>query len=189
MAEINLLQTDKPKTSNRDIYGILNKVGTILLIVVIGFYVYLFVAQSQVNKQITVEQEKNQQITEEIKKIPKYQEFLATQTKIKNIKTILDNHLAWSKFIQAFSNATLNTATYKKFVAKNDGTATINGSVPDFKNLDKLIDGFQLPEFDFIKEVKLTNVSLAETDSTSAIDFNLNVIFNKNLLVWDKNQK
>lgn len=189
MSEINLLQTTKPSTPSRDIYGVLNKIGVVLLVLVIGFYVYLFIAQSQVNKKITAEEGKNQQITADIKQIPKYQEFLATQTKIKNIKTILDNHLAWSKFIQAFTNATLNTASYKKFVAKNDGTATINGSVPDFKNLDKLIDGFQLPEFDFIKEVKLTNVSLTETDASSAIDFNLNVIFNKNLLVWDKNQK
>lgn len=187
MADINLLQTSKPTTPSQDVYGALNKVGVVIFLVVVAFYGYVLFSNSQVNRQISAEQNRNSQLSQEIKQIPNYEELLATQARIKNTKTLLDNHLAWSKFIQAFTSATLNTASYRKFVAKEDGSATINGTVPDFKNLDKLIKGLSLPDFDFIKEVKLTNVALADSDSQTAIDFNLNVLFNKSLLMWERN--
>ena len=83
--------------------------------------------------------------------------------------------------IQRFSDATLKTATYKKFTANSDGSATITGNVPDFQNLDKLIKAFQLNDFQYIKDVKLVNVGLSE-ENKIGVSFTVNVTFNNTIL-------
>lgn len=190
MANINLLKGTSHEEHTQNVYSGLNRFGVFVLVVAILAYGYLAYAVRGVVAETDQDNQKTQQVSDQIQKTDKYTELVNSQQKIQGVKTILDQHMQWSKFIQSMTNITLKTAFYKTFVAHDDGSAEITGTVPNFTQLDKLIKAYSLDQFNYIKNVQLTNVSLAsDTDQNAGVNFNLKVNFNQDLLQWDKNKK
>ncbi|MHB8871007.1 MAG: hypothetical protein ACYC5G_00930 [Candidatus Doudnabacteria bacterium] len=181
MAEINLLQNTSIGSSEERLPKIMNVIGMLLLAFAIVAYVLLWVGTSSAKTKTAELQAQQASIQEKVQQSEDYPKLSNYQNKLKNVQLLLDKHLSWGTLIQRFSDATLKTATYKKFTANSDGSATITGTVPDFQNLDKLIKAFQLNEFQYIKDVKLVNVGLSE-ESKNGISFTVNVIFNNTIL-------
>ncbi len=181
MAEINLLQNTNIESSEERLPKILNTSGIILLMLAIAGYILLWVGTSSAKNKTTELQSQQSAIQQKVQQSEDYPRLSNYQNKLKNLQLLLDKHLGWGTLIQKFSAATLKTATYKKFTANSDGSATITGNVPDFQNLDKLIKAFQLNDFQYIKDVKLVNVGLSE-ENKNGISFTVNVTFNNTLL-------
>ncbi len=182
MPEINLLESTKTQSATiQQKSGMLNKIGIALLVLVLAAYGYLFYASNQMDAKIASVETDQQNVQTQIQRNPDYPQLLASQTKIGNLQILINSHLGWSQLLPKFTDATLQTATYAKFTATTDGDAIITGTVPDFQNLDKLIKGFQLPDFNYIKDVKLVNVGLS-SDATNSITFTIDISFNKDIL-------
>lgn len=181
MAEINLLQNTSIESSEERLPKILNTSGIILLIFVIAGYIFVWYGANTAKKTTAELQAQQASIQQKVQQSEDYPKLSNYQNKLKNLQLLLDKHLSWGTLIQKFSDATLKTATYKKFTANSDGSATITGNVPDFQNLDKLIKAFQLNDFQYIKDVKLVNVGLSE-ENKIGISFTVNVTFNNTIL-------
>ncbi len=181
MAEINLLQNTSIGSSEERLPKIMNVIGMLLLAFAIVAYVLLWVGTSSAKTKTAELQAQQASIQQKVQQSEDYPRLSNYQNKLKNLQLLLDKHLSWGTLIQRFSDATLKTATYKKFTANSDGSATITGNVPDFQNLDKLIKAFQLDEFQYIKDVKLVNVGLSE-ENKNGISFTVNVVFNNTIL-------
>lgn len=188
MADINLLQPAQGPERSSASFSHLNALGVLILVLIIALYAYFTVAAALAQKNTNKALEEKNKIETEIKSQEEYATLLSNQDKLKNIQTLLDEHLDWSKFFPSFQEATLKTATYSKVSATSDGGAIISGTVPDFQNLDKLIKAFQLSDFDFINDVKLTSIALASGEKTG-IDFSIKITFNKSILEWDMNKE
>ncbi len=181
MAEINLLKNQVEEIKEKQAYKVMNKLGIGLLILVALAYVFFYFAAKQYDSQAQAIAQQQAELQLQIEQEQQYPGVIADQDKLKNLQILLDQHLSWGDLIQKFGDATLKTASYTKFTATSDGGATITGIVPDFQNLDKLIKGYQLNEFQYIKDVKLINIGLSDQQK-NALNFTIKVTFNKDLL-------
>jgi hypothetical protein len=182
MPDINLLQnTNITEKDNTRLFRMLNVLGVILLVLAIAAFVGLFILTKSIESRAVTVADQKIQLEKEIKSKADYSILSKDQSKMNNLKIVLDQHLNWSEVLPKFAKATLKTANYTKFVANKDGSATITGTVPDFQNLDRLIQAYQLKEFDYIKDVSLANISL-QTEGKNVITYILKVTFNKDIL-------
>ncbi len=182
MADINLLQNTNVPHDDGKKYRVLNMLGVVLLVLVVAAIAVVFFLSSKTQKHTDKINADSANITKDIQSQKDFIALSRNQDKLKEMATLLNAHLSWSQVIPKFSEATLKTSKYTKYVANLDGSATITGTVPDFQDLDKLIKGFQLPDFDYIKDVKLTNVALAAEDKNE-ITYTITVTFDKSKLL------
>lgn len=184
MAEINLLQSNQPTKKSDERWAKLLAVVSVILfaaaVIGAGFVFFL-------NRSVTSQQEKlQQQVADkqvEITSAHGYDELIASQNKLKNVKWLLDHHLDWSQLLPKFYDATLSSATYSKFVAQKDGTAIITGNVGSFVDLDKLIQAYQLADFkSYIKDIKLVNIGFSNDLNKPGVSFTISVSFNNDII-------
>ncbi len=181
MAEINLLQNQEVEVKERLKSSVLNKIGIVLLVLVLAGYAAAYYFDAAASAQISTDKGQQSQVQQLIQQDQNYPALVSNQEKLTNLKILLDKHLSWGDLIKRFADATLKSATYTKFQANSEGGATITGTVPDFQSLDKLIKAYQLNDFNYIKDVKLINIGLSDK-SQNGIQFTIKVTFNKDLL-------
>lgn len=181
MPEINLLQNTNIANSERRVHRTLNMVGVILLIVVVAGYAALFFLAKSADTAVAAKNAQEQSIQQSLVTEAEYPDFINHQDKLNNIAILLKGHLSWCTILPDFEQVTLKNAKYAKFEANSDGSATISGTVPDFQNLAKLIQGYQYGQNKFVKEVKLINVGLS-SEEKNEISYTLNVKFNNEIL-------
>ena len=181
MAEINLLQGSGYKHTDPNKFKLLNIIGVFLIILVILVYVLLWFLSGQAGKAIEQSNIEQTQIKTKIQEQSQYSKLVKSQSGLSNLKLLLNHHLAWSEVIPRFADATLKTASYSQFQANQGGSVLITGVVPDFQELDKLIKAYQLPDFPYIKDVKLMNIAVGSEDS-NGITYTVKVTFNTDLL-------
>ncbi len=181
MAEINLLQTNQNQGGGITPTNLLNQVGIVLLVLVIGGYAILFLRTNSLNANTVNADSEKLLLEQQLQADPQYPALISYQNKLHNTQLLLAKHLKWSMVLGKFSEATLKTAKFDKFVANYDGTANISGFVPDFASLDQQMKAYQLNEFQYIKDVKLINVGLSSKERIG-IDFTLKIDFNTDLL-------
>ena len=184
MAEINLLQSSQPAKKSNDQWAKVFAVFSVILLglAVIGAGVMFFVNRSvqvqsaDLKAQITQRQD-------EITQVNRYNDLISEQTKLKNLQFLLDHHLDWSQLLPKFYDATLSSATYSRFAAQADGTATITGNVDNFVDLDKLIQAYQLADFkSYIKDIKLVNIGFSTDLNKPGVTFTISVSFNDDII-------
>jgi hypothetical protein len=186
MSDINLLQSTKTAASQNDrLIRILNIAGISLLAlaVIFSFVVFFGVKGAESNQANLAKQASDEQSS--IQSVPAYPLLLADQTKVKNLKILLDKHLDWSTLLPDFFNVTLQSASYSKFLANKDGGATITGNVPDFQELDKLLQALQFDDGSgktYVNDVKLLNIGVSNDQAKQGVTFSIGVTFDKNLL-------
>jgi competence protein ComGC len=181
MADINLLQNTNTPQDDGKKFKFINSFGVILLIIVVLALAAVFIVAKQVDSQIVKANTDSAAVEKDIKSQKEFAALARNQSKLREMATLIDQHLSWSRVVPSFGEITLKTSKYTRYVANLDGSATISGTVPNFQDLDKLIKGFQLKN-DYIKDVKLMNVALA-SEEENQITYQINVSFNKNKLL------
>ena len=188
MSDINLLQATKTEADNSGRnYRVLNIIGIVLFVLAFGAAVIVYLAGSSAAKHKAALNDQVAQGRAGIESIQAYPILLSDQTKIKNLKLLLDHHVDWSRVLPAFFSVTLKSAAFTKFTGNNQGSVTIAGVVPNFQELDKLMQALQLEDATgqtFVNDVNLLNVGLStDSDSTvNGVSFTINVTFDKTLL-------
>ena len=186
MADINLLQNaNVPSNSHQGLFRSLSAAGMVLLFVSIGLFALFYFLDISTEARLSDATEKKNSIEQKIKEQEGYKPLVVNQTKAKNLEVLLDDHLNWSEVLPQFAKSTLNNAKYTKFLANQDGGATITGTVSDFQNLSKLMKAFQLGEDRYIQDVKLTSVALG-SEGSNDITYTVKVTFNKESLKTKK---
>jgi|SRR5579872_1205983 len=184
MADINLLQSAQP-SQNDPIRRA--KIFTIVSAVIFGLAlvigIFIFFSNRSSDSQIqNLSTQKNDTINQ-IMANKDYGTLVVDQRKIKDLQTLLDKHLDWSKLLPKFFDATLTSASYSRFQAQSDGSALITGNVATFVDLDKLIQAYQLTDFSsYIKDVQLVNIGFSTDLNKPGITFTIKVIFNQDII-------
>lgn len=192
MAELNLLQTDntqKAQASNL-VNNSLNVLGVVVLAVVLVMSAILYINNRNLTKQIADASQQQNSTESNFQHQSGYAKLISSQQKLKDLQSLLKQHSDWSSIITKFASATLanteldnkvTSAIYNKFSANSDGGVEISGTVGSFADLDRLIKGFELQDFDsFITDVRLTNVGTSKDNN--AVTFTLDISFNKDIL-------
>ncbi|MDB4939847.1 MAG: hypothetical protein JWO40_272 [Candidatus Doudnabacteria bacterium] len=181
MAEINLLQNTNNRNTERKTHNVVNTIGVIVLVVVIGLYGLFFVLTNKADADSKALADQQAQIQQKISTGTQYQQLVSAQTKLKSIESLLKTHTYWCEILPNLSADTLKSTTYGKFTANANGSATISGNVSNFQNLDKLIQGYQVNNDKFVKDVKLVSVSAGSGEKITT-GYTLNVTFNQAVL-------
>ena len=184
MAEINLLQTAQPTADNAQRSSkILTIAGAVLLGLAIIASIALYFLNRSSAGQFSDLNNQQVQLQNQIAATPNYATLISDQQKVSNLKILLAEHLDWSQLLPKFFSATLGTATYSKFEAQADGSAVITGNVGSFVDLDKLIQAYQLADFNsYIKDVKLVNIGFSNDLNKPGITFTIKVTFNQSVI-------
>ncbi len=190
MTQINLLHTDSEQKTHA-VYRTLNVLGIIILIVALGSFVFFYLGAQSLNSSVSKIAQSRSAAQSGLENSKEYPALLSAQQKLKNLQSLLSQHTNWSDLITKFADATLKSTTfsdgtttstiYNKFSATSDGTVQISGIIGSFTDLDRLIKGLELQDFNsYITNVSLTNVGTAEKNS--GITFTLAISFNKDIL-------
>jgi len=187
MADINLLQASQPneKQSVRWMRYFNITSYVILGLAVIGAGAAYFITNKSSQQKYQLISQMNDQVSA-IQNLKDYQTLIASQVKVANLNYLLNSHVDWTQVLPKFFAATYKGTSFNRFsVNDQDGSdiVSISGTVPSFVDLDKMIQGFQLADFNsYIRDVKLVNVGLSAAGDHPGISFSMNITFNRDLL-------
>ena len=184
MAEINLLKTSTPTTSLwENLSGWLVKILALLVILVIGYYVFLFFKVKSLNKQITDVQDNIQSAKAAALSMPGREEFLTRQAQVKEFATLTGAHVYYSKLLPALAKVTLKSAYYTNLSLTTQGKVSLQVVVPSLEDLDKYLQVFDQP--DVVKNffnVHMSGFSKTQDSSGKVYVFNVQMDFNPGIL-------
>jgi hypothetical protein len=180
MPEINLLQgnvnTSGNSTATRIVFGVL---GAIVLLAAAGSGAYFYEQNSSVNSQIASTVAAQAAAQSSVTADKNYKSFTTTQQDLSSLTTLFGSHVGWTSLIPKFSSATLKAVSFSNFKAAIGGGVDVSGSAPSFADLDKMMQGFQLPDFSpFISSVSLVSIGLAHSSAGNSVSFSVHVNVN-----------
>jgi Tfp pilus assembly protein PilN len=166
MQEINLLQTKvKDRTlafekSNRIAVALFSLLVVLEILGVVGL---VFVSNR-------VDKEKANVLAENLKIQANMNSSQSTldaargfQAQLKNVRTLLNNHVYWSAFFQNLSSVTPTNVKYTSFTGSlSDGQVVIDGVAPTYPDIGKVI--LSLSTSKNYSNVKLTALNPSQTN-------------------------
>jgi Tfp pilus assembly protein PilN len=105
------------------------------------------------------------------------------QAQLKNVRSLVTNHIYWSGFFDEIADFTLTEGVYVNLKADTFGVVHLEGQANSYSDLGKLILGLNRSEnFD---DVKLLAVNPSDNE-TAGFKFSIDLIANKKLFLEDK---
>jgi cell division protein FtsL len=148
MAQINLL---KQKTASQNFWEILPsllvKILVLVVVVIIGYYGWLYLQINSINKSIAQEQKDFSEAGQQVNAITSRNEIYTRQAQLQQLNSLIGKHLYWSNIFPVLAEVTLKKASYSSIKITKDGTLTLSVTVPDLDSVDKFIQVFDQPEF------------------------------------------
>jgi hypothetical protein len=167
MQEINLLQNRvKDKTLSWERRNrLIITLFTLILILEILAGAGLFFLTLSTNNEITTTQEKNQELQNAINSDQKELSLAkGLQAQLKNVKTLLNNHIHWSSFLSTMYSETTNKIKYTSISASySDGKTHLEGIAPSYSDIGKLILSFSTSNN--FKDIKLNSLAPSSGDT------------------------
>lgn len=173
MLTLNLVSEElRKKIKLRHVYGLLKKMGMILVIVVIAIVIILLVAKLILQNNFNKIVEQTTLVTGSSKG---YTEMAKTvNSRIKSARQIQDNYIVWSHFFEKISEITPDgiTLSFLK-VSKEESKMTIRGRALTRDNLLSLKTGLEKSGIFYNIDFPIKNILEKEN-----IDFELNMKIN-----------
>lgn len=182
MPEITLIpkkQQFELKLSLKDAFFYLPIIFLVLVVLIfLGFFVYNFILQRSINSVneeiIAVESERNLVADENF-----INEVFNLNSRIQNLKGVLDNHVYPSNLFAFFEKITMPKTKFVNLAAGfTDGKISTRGETDGYIGMVKQIIIFSRDPN--IKEAKVTGIALAPNGK---IQFGLELSFNKKILL------
>jgi hypothetical protein len=188
VAEINLL---KQGTSKNDLSfnapKILIWVFLAVLIVLLGYYAWLFVEAKNVDNEIAVAQIKITSDGAEALAVNGRDEFLTRQLQLQGLDGLVAGHLYWSQLFQPLADATLKDASYSDLTVGSGADITLDVTVPTLTDLDKYMQIFNQDPFD----TNFTNVRIggftkiqSSDKNSSSVKFQIKMQYNPKIIQY-----
>lgn len=182
MVDVNLIPKEykKRKETLKVIFSKTGGVVLILLILSLLFYSGLLFYQNRLNKNMESIREETALLDE--KRDPETEKTIIDLDKNLDIMTqLFEDHLYWSELFTKIEELTLPEVYFsdaKLSFSGNKINVNFSGNALTYTILARQILSFQ--EEPFVEEVRVSDISLA---SEGGLKFNLEIIFNKDILL------
>ncbi len=180
MAQINLLGTHAPKVQYSSLISsfIVKGLGIILALLLL-YYGYLVLAAGQQKKTITTLEEEVATIEQQFNNNQQKNQLFTRQTQLKDLELLLKRHVYWSGIIGELSRVTLKASSYSSFTVTDEGSIQASVEVPNYVELDKFLQVFDLPQFNKqVSNVKIRSITKVQRENalsiSAKIEFNYN---------------
>lgn len=181
MADINLLTTEVTTgvSLTRRTGVIVARLLAVLLILLIGLYLFLFIRVRSTDSSIIATQQKTRQAQQEALNNKDRQQLVIRQAQLQHIDTLLKDHLYWSYLLPELSRITLQSAHYATLEVDSTGKLAMNVSVPNYAELDKFLQVFDLPEYNSqFSNVKVLSITKAQEGELITLQARVQLTFN-----------
>lgn len=187
MPQINLLKQTHRNTDWQDkAPSLLVKIFAVVLLVVIGYYIYLFLDARSLDNQTTEVRQKISSNQNKILNFNRHDELITRQGQLKELTNILQNHIYWTSFLPELAKVTLKTASYFSLNVLSDGNMALSVSVPDYRNVDKFIQVFDQPEFNkYFDSLRVGGVAQVQNSKGLVTTFDAKFKFNTEMLKYN----
>ncbi len=197
MADINLLQSNHPTKAPEGgaVPNSLNYIGAAILGIVVILSAGAWYVSAHAASQDLVVTEQIQQVKDQVIALPNYSTFVNAQNSVAGLNFLLQNHLDWSQPPAKIAAITYKTVAYTHITLNQDGTATLEGTVPSYADLDKFLQALNNKTLS-PSVVSATLASVANgssnsaaaggagttaTQTASSLTFSVNVSFDKSI--------
>lgn len=170
MADINLLQSNHPRKAPEGgaVPNSLNYIGAGILVIVVILSAALWYLAGNVKKQDDSILAQTQQTKHSVTSMPSYKTFVSEQNSLKGLSFLVQNHQDWSLAVPKIAGVTLKTAAYSSITLNQDGTATLQGTIPSYADLDRYMQALNDKKISpFITSATLLTVSTASANASS----------------------
>ncbi len=185
MPEINLLKNEFREIfpgpwSGRGLVSLYIALGLVVLEILV--YGFLGFYDQRLKKFTNTYEQDAAGVEFEIGKIQEERlRAISFQSRLKNLETLLDQHLFWSAVFGELEKVTLKQAVYNSLqVDEAEHKFILAGIVPSYTELAKLILGLKTSTY--VQDVVLRSSGLAQA-TESGYAFNLEVTFDPQLLL------
>jgi len=184
MAEINLLGTDRQQQQKRKNFGsLITAIFVILLVLLFAFYGYLLLRGRQLGTDTTELQAQIAQAEQDIRNNSEKNQLFTRQAQLADLQKLLRDHLNWSRIVPELSRVTLRSTAYTDFSSEDDGTIVMTLDAPNFVELDKFLQVFDLPQYaQNVSDVRIRSISKAQEDDSLRLRAKIEFTYNKDSL-------
>ncbi len=186
MAQINLLkQSSVVDNSWELIPKLLARLFSVVLIVLVVYYVWLYFRYNSIVKKIVNTKTQIELTRAASMQVAGRNELLVRQQQIAALKDLLDGHIYWSQIMPKIAGVTLKKATYSNLKVSDDGILRLVVNVPDLENLDKYLQVFNLPEVNKnFSGVNISGYHKVQSKDANSVSFEVSMKFNSAMIQY-----
>lgn len=184
MAQINLLKKNSfSEDFSEKIPSVLVKVLAAVLLMVLGYYGWLYSAVGKNTKELARLEKKVSDDRASALSMKERSELLVRQQQLKAFNTVTESQVYWSQLMPVLASSTLKSSIYNGLKVSPDGFVTLEVSVPNIQELDKFLQVFDLPEYNkYFSNVRIGSYSKVQDDKGTQIKFEVKFIFNPDII-------
>ena len=181
MPDINLLQTQSSDPGEA-VNNVARVFARLLLIAVIGVIVayavlYFIGWRSQSTLDKTNMQVQSRQ-AETLGNVGR-EELVTRQEQLKELETLVDQHVYWSYLMPELARVTLQSAQYTNIEANSDGKLTMTVTLPSYQDIEKYLQIFDLPEFNQqFSNVRIVGIEKTQSEGSLQTQLTVQLMFN-----------
>lgn len=181
MSEINLLGSDSSGSSVNS--GVLSKVVArvvfFLLFLSVSTYIVLSVVNYTTNRSLETAQKQIQAVQAQALGNKDRNELVTRQEQLKELDTLVDNHVYWSYLLPELARITLKSASYTEITAKADGKMQLSVVLPSYADIEKFMQIFDLPQYNQqFSNVRIVGIDNTQSGSAIQTKLRLELTFN-----------
>lgn len=182
MANINLLSTENTTTSasfSRRLIGLLARLLALVLLALFAYYGYLIYDARNTSSKLQEVKEKTAQAQRDALGNKDRLELITRQGQLQGLDKLIKGHVSWSYLLPELARVSLRTASFASVEAAANGKMILTASLPDYKEVDKFLQIFDLPEYnEQFSDVKVMSVTKAQQGSILVTQLKIQLTFN-----------
>lgn len=186
MAQINLLKQNTDGGVFKQFSPkILVQVLAGVLIILLGYYGFLFFQSKSTDNKIGETQRQIENYRQDALNVPNKEELFVRQQQIKSLKELIGGHLYWSQIFKPLAEVTLKNAKYSSIKVTSANSINLNVKVPSLADLDKYTQVFNLPEINKnFSNIRIGSYSKSQNATSTSIQFSVQMDYNPQLLIY-----
>jgi hypothetical protein len=184
MAEINLLeQHNTINTVKEQGKRWLLRLATLILLVILATYAYLFFSDRSAQKQIATNRSHIIEAQNQLENNKQRSELITRQGQLQSANKLLSEHLFWSGLLPELARVTLTSAQYSTIDTTSTGDLSITVSLPSYSEAEKYLQVFDLPEYNQqFSNVRVLALGREQKDDVLRTTMRLQLTMNPELL-------
>ena len=186
MAQINLLkQSGSTHHFGSAIPKIVVRILVVVLLVLLGYYIWLFVTIKSTEDKIFQAQAKLNTDKQAALTIQNRDELFTRQLQLKSLADIISKHVYWSQLLPELARVTLKTSSYSTMRASADGSVDLSVTVPNLSELDKYMQVFDVAEFnENFNDIRIGGFSKVVSEKGTTIQFAVKMKYKPELIQY-----
>lgn len=181
MPDINLLQSESHDIGS-EVSNAARIVARLLVFVVVAailaygaLFFWGWTTQGSIEKVTTQVAAKQQEILANKDR----NELVTRQEQLKELNTLIDEHLYWSYLMPELARVTLKSGRYTNIEAKSDGKLNLTVNLPSYEDIEKFMQIFDLPEYNQqFSNVRIVSIGKTQSENSIETRVSLQLTFN-----------